>query len=321
MFDWYQEESGQEIEKEAVERLYYETRGQPGLTCWLGELMTEGFYDYQPDHDRPFTVKDFDFVFRMAVQALPNNNILNIISKAKQEPYKEIILDLFRTDEKKIFTFDDSHMNFLFMNGVIGRDRCEENLYVKFPCPFVQKRLFNYFARELFDETGKLREPFEDMSDTLTETSLNIRNLMRRFEIYLKKNRDWLLADAPRRKDMRIYEAVFHFILYRYITDFLGLRRARVWPEFPTGNGKVDILVKYAERIYALEVKSYTDESGYKEALSQAAAYGKHLGLAEISLVFFVEYIDDANREKYEKDYEDEESGVRVETVFAATGN
>jgi hypothetical protein len=318
MFAWYQEESGQEIEKEVVERLYYETRGQPGLTCWFGELMTEGFDDYLPEKDRPVTAGDFDYVFRMAVHALPNNNILNIISKAKQEPYRDLVLTLFKTDKKIIFRYDKTLLNFLYLNGVTDIEKTGENMFVRFSSPFVQKRLFNYFSDELFDETGKLREPFEDLSDTLTETSLNIRNLMRRFEIYLKKNREWLLADAPRRKDMRIYEAVYHFILYRYITDFLGLRRARVWPEFPTGNGKVDILIKYAERIYALEVKSYTDESGYKEALTQAAAYGKQLGLAEISLVFFVEYIDDANREKYEKDYA--ESGVRVETVFAVTG-
>jgi hypothetical protein len=320
MFAWYQEESGQKIEKEVVERLYYETRGQPGLTCWFGELLTEGFDDYLPEKDRPVTAGDFDYVFRMAVQALPNNNILNIISKAKQEPYKEIVLNLFRTVEKTAFAFDDALLNFLYMNGVISTEKGGDGLYVRFSAPFVQKRLFGYFARELFAYTGKLHEPFEDMGDTLTEDSLSIRNLMRRFEIHLKKNRDWLLKDAPRRKDLRIYEAVFHFILYRYITDFLGLRRARVWPEFPTGNGKVDILIKYAEQVYALEVKSYTDEMGYREALTQAACYGKQLGLAEISLVFFVEYIDDANREKYEKMYEDKESGVRVETVFVATG-
>ncbi len=321
MFAWYQKESGQRIEPEVTERLYYEIKGQPGLTCWFGELLTEGFDDWRPEKDRPVTAEDFDFVFRMAVLALPNNNILNIISKAKQEPYKEIILDLFRTDEKKEFAFDDRLLNFLFMNGVIGTEKSGNRLYVKFPSPFVQKRLFNYFARELAEYMGKTREPFADLSDTVTETSLNIRNLMRRFEIHLKKNREWLLRDAPRRKDMRIFEAVFHFVLYRYICDFLGTRRAQVWPEFPTGNGKIDILIRHADRIYAVELKTYTDEHGYREAVAQAANYGKQLGLAEISLVFFVEYIDDANREKYEKNYRDEESGVNVETVFAATGN
>jgi len=37
--------------------------------------------------------------------------------------------------------------------------------------------------------------------------------------------------------------------------------------------------------------------------------------------VFFVEYIDDANRQKYEKDYTDVETGVEVTPVFVATGN
>ncbi len=99
------------------------------------------------------------------------------------------------------------------------------------------------------------------------------------------------------------------------------MKRAQVWPEFPTGNGKIDILIRHADRMYAVELKTYTDEHGYREAVAQAAHYGKQLGLAEISLVFFVEYIDDANREKYEKKYEDKENLVMVETVFVATGN
>ncbi|MCP4111721.1 MAG: hypothetical protein GY749_40390, partial [Desulfobacteraceae bacterium] len=157
--------------------------------------------------------------------------------------------------------------------------------------------------------------------DTVTKDGLNIVNLMRRFQTYLKKNREWLLEDAPKRTDLRIFEAVYHFSLYRYLCDFLETRRAKVWPEFPTGNGAVDIIIKYAGRIYALELKSYTDEAGYSNALDQAVRYGKQLELSEIFLVFFVEYIDDANREKYEKEYTDRESSVRVIPVFVETGN
>ena len=95
----------------------------------------------------------------------------------------------------------------------------------------------------------------------------------------IQKNRDWLLKDAPKRKDMRIFEAVYHFNLYRYLCDFLGAKKARVYPEFPTGNGKVNIIIEYADRMYAIEIKSYTDETGYFEALDQAAGYGAQLGL------------------------------------------
>ncbi len=99
------------------------------------------------------------------------------------------------------------------------------------------------------------------------------------------------------------------------------MRHARVWPEFPTGNGKIDIIISYMGTTYALELKSYTDETGYREALDKAALYGSHLGLLEVSLVFFVEYISDDNREKYEKEYMDPETGVRVMPVFVTTGS
>ncbi|MCP4108378.1 MAG: hypothetical protein GY749_23010, partial [Desulfobacteraceae bacterium] len=319
MFKWYEKEAGQKIETDVVERLFYETRGQPGLTCWFGELLTE---TYNENPSEPVSMMDFEIVNAAAVKALPNNNILNIISKADKEPYKSEVLDLFRTERKKEFSYDDKLLNYLYQNGVIDQETENRiDYYVRFACPFVQKRLFNYFSRELFGYMGKTYEPFEDMSDTFTEEGLNIPNLMRRFQNHLKKNREWLLEDAPRRKDLRIYEAVYHFSLYRFLCDFLGTRHARVWPEFPTGNGKVDIMIHYSGRIYALELKSYTNETGYREALEQAAGYGKQLDLSEVSLVFFVEYIDEASREKYEKNYTDKTTGVLVTPVFVDTGN
>lgn len=73
--------------------------------------------------------------------------------------------------------------------------------------------------------------------------------------------------------------------------------------------------------MYSLEVKSFTDERGYQEALKQAAHYGQQLRLAEISLALFVESVDEANRQKYEAIYEDEDSGVKVIPVFVETGS
>ena len=59
----------------------------------------------------------------------------------------------------------------------------------------------------------------------------------------------------------------------------------------------------------------------YFEALKQAASYGKQLGLKEITLVFFLESIDDANRKKYETDFYDQETEVTVLPVFVEIGN
>jgi hypothetical protein len=142
---------------------------------------------------------------------------------------------------------------------------------------------------------------------------------MKRFEGYLQKNRHWLLKDAPRRKDLRIYEAVYHFCFYRFLCDFLGVGQAAVYPEFPTGNGQIDLLIKYQNTLYGLELKTYTNEREYHEALEQAARYGKNLQLPEISLISFVEYIDEEHRKTYEVDYVDEDTGVKVTPIFVET--
>ncbi|MDM8559683.1 hypothetical protein [Candidatus Parabeggiatoa sp. HSG14] len=75
------------------------------------------------------------------------------------------------------------------MNGVIDIEQASwgEN-YVKFPCPYVQKRLFNTFAKELFQKLDSLYNPFEDLSDTITEDSLNLHQLLLRYEQYLQIN-------------------------------------------------------------------------------------------------------------------------------------
>jgi hypothetical protein len=321
MFQWYEKESGQKVHPEVIKGVYRETNGQPGLTGWLGELLTEGFEVYTNDTTMPISPANFEEVLEAAINILPNNNILNIISKARDDEHKPMILELFKTDEKIEFKYDNKKLNFLYMNGVIDYEKeTPGKYYVKFACSFVQKRLFNYFSEDLFHYMGKLYDTFDDLSDIITETGLEIPNMLRRYETYLKKNREWLLKDAPRRADLRIFEAVYHFNLFYYLKQFLGPEGGSVNPEFPTGNGKIDLIITYAGKQYGIEVKSYTTRGSYGHSLEQAVQYGKQLGLAEIFLVFFVDAIDKENRSKYEKDYLDETTGIRVIPTFVETG-
>ncbi len=323
MFRWYERESGQTIEPEVIQRLYQETDGQPGLTCWLGEILTEGHELYQPPKETEITMTRFEQVYMLALDVLPNNNILNIISKVKQAPYKNFVLELFKTDGKLLFKYDNPLMNYLYMNGVIALEQPEQGgrVYVKFASPFVQKRLFNYFSDDLFHYVGKVFEPFEDLTDTITDNHLNVSSLLRRYERYLQANKSWLLQNAPRRADLRIYEAVYHFNLYMYLHRFLQGFRGQIHPEFPTGNGKIDLIIQYAGQTYGLEVKSYSTRKEYREALIQTAQYGRQLGLTDITLVIFVEAIDEAHRQQYEKPCHDAPTGVTVTPVFLETGN
>jgi hypothetical protein len=322
MFQWYEKESGQKVEAGVVDRLYNETRGQPGLTCWLGELLTEGWGEYRPEKGRPITRQVFEKVYAAAIFDLPSNNILNIISKARKEPHKQLVLELFRTDRKLDFSFDHEETNFLYMHGVVDKEMADVNdtkRYIRFASPLVQKRLFNYFSGLLSRHVGRLYDPMLDLDIIITRDSIDIKKLLGLYQQYLKNNSQWLFKDAPRRDDLKIREAVFHFNLFSYLNEFLKDFDGSVLPEFPTGNGKVDLLIRYQVKLYALEVKSFSNIRLYREALDQAARYAKSLGLADISLVFFIEMLDKKNREKYQAVYKDDSTGVTVTPIFIET--
>jgi hypothetical protein len=48
--------------------------------------------------------------------------------------------------------------------------------------------------------------------------------------------------------------------------------------------------------------------------------YGKQLEIKEVLPVFFLEAIDKRSREKYEKEYLEESTGVKVTPIFVGTG-
>lgn len=317
MFQWYMQESGQAIEQPVIDRIVSETQGQPGLTSWLGELLTDTYNQ----HEAAITLAHFEQAYTAAIKLLPNNNVLNIISKAKQEPFKGIILDLFKTASKTAFSYDDPTLNYLYLNGVIDYEQVGDDYFAKFPSPLIQKRLFTYFAREFFPQLGQLQYPLDDLQDTITASQLNVQRLLQRYETYLQQNRAWLFKQAPRRaEDFRIYEAVYHFNLYMYLMRFLESYQAQVYPEFPTGNGKIDLSIRYAGQLYGLETKSFASRRDYERALDQAAGYAQQLGIAEIALVLFIEAIDDENRRKLETPYVDATTGVTVNPMFVVTG-
>jgi len=316
MFHWYERESGQGVEASVIERIYTELRGQPGLTSWFGELLTETYNKHNPT----ITLHDFEIAEAAASNRLPNTNIINLISKADQQPHRDFLVELFQTEEKIAFKYDNPSINFLYMNGVIDEEAASETeVYVKFPSPFVQKRLFNRFADDIFPDTGTLYPAFTQLNHILTPTGLNLKNLLRLYEQYVQKNHTWLFKEAPRRADLRLYEAVYHFNLFMWLERFLQRPGGRVYPEFPTGNGQIDLMIRYQGQVYGVELKSFTSDFDYRAALQQVARYARQLQLATITLVFFVDEVDDATRAQYEALYQDAASGVTVEPVLVTT--
>jgi hypothetical protein len=276
------------------------------------------------DKTQPIGLSRFKDAYKAALSILPSANVLNILSKARDSRHMEFVINLFRTDVKIEFQFDDDHHNFLYLNGIIDKETVMEeegrNYYVRFSSPFIQNKLFQSFSRKIFNQMEGLIDPLTDIEAVIGNTFIDIKTVLVWYQTYLQSNKEWLLKDVPRRADLQVYEAVFHFNIYMYLFKLLTPKGALVVPEFPTGNGKIDLIIRYGGAVYGLELKTFKDRSYYKTALTQTARYGKQLNVSEITLVFFIHKIDDANRQKLETPYTDKESKVCVKPMFIETG-
>ena len=297
LYHQYQEESGQKTEPEVVDNVYESTRGQPGLVCWFGELLTE---KYNPGHDKTIDMRVWKKVYRKACYVEWNNTVLNLIKKAKTEYQREVLELFIRSDIK--FTLDADWCGYLYLNGVIDSEThttpLEEEIEIcRFSSPFIQERLYNALTYELVGDRLPILalEPLDDLADVFEQPAPDMPALLARYKEYLKRLKarginPW--KEQPRRADLHLTEAVGHFHLYSWLKQALE-DECIVSPEFPTGNGKVDLCLKCGAKRGIIEVKSYKSMSGVKKAKKQAAQYAKQTGLDSVAIALFIPVEDE----------------------------
>ncbi len=302
LFCQYEAESGQIVDPGIIERLYAATRGQPGLVCWFGEMMTE---TYNPGADLPIDLPLWEEIYDAAIHREWNNTVLNLIKKAKR-PYLNHVVELFSRSNIP-FNIQSDWCSFLYLNGIIEEERIPaatrgKKYICRFSSPFVQEALYNALTLDIVGEVLPIPplDPLDDLADVFAEPELDLLALLARYKDYLKRLKarglnPW--KDQPRRADLHLTEAVGHFHLYSWLLNAIG-RRCSVSPEFPTGNGKVDLHLRCEGKKGLIEVKSFIDIHEAKRSKKQAAAYALQMGLKCVTLAMFVPTDDDTVLEK-----------------------
>ncbi|OAD21581.1 hypothetical protein THIOM_002645 [Candidatus Thiomargarita nelsonii] len=69
-------------------------------------------------------------------------------------------------------------------------------------------------------------------------------------------------------------------------------------PEFPTGNGKVDLHLQCGKQRGIIEVKSFVDSYQIKSDQDQAADYAKNLGISSVTIALFIPVLEETVLEK-----------------------
>ena len=319
MFAQYQEESGQKTEPAVMSRLYEVTRGQPGLVSWFGELLTEKF---NPGKDCPICMETWRETYRRACTTEWNNTVLNLVKKAEGK-YRPHIVRLFTRSDIP-FSLDAKWCSHAYLHGIIDYEtqadmKGEKTEICRFSSPFIQLRIYNSLTGELAGDRSQILalDPLDDLSDVLDAPVLNVSALIRRYRDYLERLKAGGLnpwKDQPRRADMHLTEAVGHFHLYAWLREAVG-RYCVVSPEFPTGNGRVDLRLGCGDKEGVIEVKSFTNLREHREAVGQASDYAKKLGLDRITLVTFIPTDDENVLEKLSEEETSENVRVSVSAI------
>ncbi|MBF0226954.1 MAG: AAA-like domain-containing protein [Desulfobacterales bacterium] len=302
LYQQYQNESGQKIAGEVVEKVFEFTMGQPGLVCWFGELLTE---KYNPDKNTIIDIPMWQKVYSNAINIEWNNTVLNLIKKARGE-YQDYVIELFSKSDIN-FTIWSDWCSYLYLNGIISEQIITEpdgntRYLCRFSSAFVQACLYNALTISIIGDKMPIPplEPLDDLADVFEQKELNIPVLIEKYKDYLKRLKakginPW--KEQPRRTDLHLTEAVGHFHLYAWLKEFLA-DFCVISPEFPTGNGKVDLHIKCGEKKGIIEVKSFQNYPKLTKGKVQAANYAKKMGFNEVTIALFAPFDDEAILEK-----------------------
>ena len=304
LYAQYQRESQQRIEPEVVEQIYDLMRGQPGLTNWFGEVLTEKNnpadptpYDAKelPEDGFPtITLEHFRIARRRALSIEFNINIRNLIQKGRQ--HRDFLVQLFYSHDIR-FELRDERLHWLYLNGLIawessgpdGEDVCV------FASPFVQKNIFAAYADDMLREwvpaslvPSHQRETLQNMLERFDLSGVlgMYRDYIRGLE--LKGAAPWRLQ--PTRSDARPYEAIGHFNLYAWLSH-VSKNRMVVTPEFRTRNGTADLVLRGPRGPIrdVIEVKSFSTVEEFEQGLEQVARYARTMQLSRAFLLVMVD--------------------------------
>jgi hypothetical protein len=292
LFAQYEADRGQPIEAEVILEVFRETNGQPGLVNWLGELLTE---KYNPGPNRIITRETWRIVRHKAVYVEANNTVLNLIAKARAPEYQDFLMAMLSQPDVP-FAFHDPICNHLYLNGIIAPDTVAApgeppREYCRFASPFVQSCLYSSLGIDM-QKAMPIRplDPLDDLSDVLDGPELDLPALISRYEDYLNRLHAAgydIWKDQPTRSDMRIREASGHFHFYAWLLNAIG-SHCSVSPEFPTGNGQVDIHIRCGDKHGIIEIKSFLDLRQIQKAKTRSAAYAAGVGLRSVAVLVFL---------------------------------
>ncbi|HLP45790.1 MAG TPA: PD-(D/E)XK nuclease domain-containing protein, partial [Candidatus Kapabacteria bacterium] len=118
--------------------------------------------------------------------------------------------------------------------------------------------------------------------------ALDMEKLLKSFQVFYRRNSEAML------NRFEYKESAHHLLLMAFLQRIVN--GGEIIREMAVGNGRLDMLVKFKNQEFALEIKIKRDNITIEEGKEQLSNYLDRLGLAEGYLVIF-----DPGKKKWEQ--------------------
>ena len=270
LIEQHQVESGQKFEEPVIKAIYDNTKGQPGLVCALAAHLVENV------KNRTITMDDFLVTLNDFLKSKYDNNILNIVRKAKEK--KAFMCRLLFDEEPIEFSIHTEDIAYLQANGVI------ENIdnHVGILVPLYSKCIITAFRPTINGESKHYElDTNNTFKDYLKGDGLNIHAILNKYQQYVRR-RGFKAFDTEKLK-----EGAWHYSLDGFINFFIEALEGQTFIEVPSGAGRTDILIIYNNHRYLIETKIFSESTRFKRGKGQLAEYLNSENLNEGYYVVF----------------------------------
>lgn len=278
LLEQHETENGQLFHSQVKEKIYDITAGQPGLVNGFGLRLTEKYSDKQMlEYTDYLDVEDW-----YLYEAL-DKNIANIVNKAKHQ--QKFMEELLFSEKQKSFSIYDEKTRFLYVNGLIKRDK---NGYIEFWVPLYKKCLQQYFYPTMNGEAEEIQGNIDVDEYFGKDGVLNLDKIIRGYQEYAaRRGFRYFIQRDEKGEPMGLLEAALIYSFETYIQSYLQVLRGKSYLEPHVALGRSDLIINVRGQEAVIEAKIYSNITQFTDGKAQLAYYIQSLGLTKgVYLVF-----------------------------------
>ena len=259
--------------KDIADKLYYYTSGYPYLVSKMCKIIDEEILPEKKDKN--WTLEDVEKSFKAITNETYTTTLFDDLFKNLENNNKlyDNVFNLVINGLSLKFNINNPIINLGSLYGILSH----ENQFCKIHNRIFEQRIYNYFLSKTETENKYSNNLFTDKY--FTDTGLNIKVILQRFQQFMKENYshkdDVFLEREGRLLFMSFLKPIINGVGYDFKEPVVGNER------------QMDIVITYNSERYVIELKRWYSNVYHKKGIKQLSDYLDSYSLKEGFLLIY----------------------------------